>query len=101
VQDGAGPLSAAAVEKLLREAGADPALATAEWAAHHLAMVTWKCARHERSHPPLRGRLLTAPIIVDQLLRRSDPALHPVLKRVCLIDRSQLLSIFFCHTTTS
>lgn len=58
---------------MLLEAGADPALATLEWAAHHLTMVAWKCARYERRHPPLQGHLLTVPVVLDQLKRRWAP----------------------------
>lgn len=64
-------MTEAAVRKVLEEAGCDPSLATLEWTAHHLHMIAWKCGRYERRHPHLKGRLLTSPIITDQLLLRS------------------------------
>ena len=76
--DGQALLGAADMAGLLRAAGGEERFATAAWVANHHRWVVWKLACCERQHPArLAGRLLTAPVILDQLKYRSVRTAKP------------------------
>ena len=56
--------------RMLQSAGADPEAANADWVAGHARLVLWKLARYEAVLPRLAGRLLTVPVVLDQLAHR-------------------------------
>lgn len=57
--------------ELLHAAGADHQYASAGWVGNHYRWVVWKLACYERQFPNhLAGRMLTAPVILDQLKYR-------------------------------
>ena len=67
--------TAADLARLLHAAGADPLAANVDWVAGHARWVAWKLARWEAAVPRLTGRLLAAPVVLDQLAhRRVTPA---------------------------
>lgn len=55
---------------LLHAAGADPTAATAPWVGNAYRWVLWKLTRWERRLPELAGKLLTVPMVLDQLMHR-------------------------------
>ena len=69
--------TAADLAKLLHSAGADPSAASADWVAGHVRWLVWKLARWETALPRLAGRLLTVPVVLDQLAHRS--VIHSLL----------------------
>ena len=65
-------LGAAELAGLLRAAGGEERFATSAWVANHYRWVVWKLACAERGDPArLAGRLLTVPVVLDQLKYRS------------------------------
>lgn len=64
----AGPEQLAA---LMHAAGASPTAATPAWLGNAYRWVLWKLARWERRLPALAGRLLTVPVVLDQLMHRQ------------------------------
>jgi len=62
--------TAAHLAQLLHGMGADPLAASADWVADHARWVVWKLARWEAAIPHLAGRLLTVPVVLDQLAHR-------------------------------
>ncbi len=73
-------LGAAEFGALLHAAGAEPRYASGAWVQNHFRWIAWKLASYERQHPAcLAGRMLSAPVVLDQLLYRWRPACSAVL----------------------
>ena len=92
-------LSAESFGALLLAAGAEARYATPAWVANHFRWVAWKLACYERAHPRcLAGRMLTAPIVLDQLLYRR--ACHTLLGPcTCRLSAESLLSALQCEAS--
>ena len=57
---------------LLHKAGADACLASEKWVQEQMRWITWKCAAYQAQFPDvLKGRLLNAAIVLDQLKFRQ------------------------------
>ena len=69
-------LGAADFMVLLHAAGAEPQYCSEAWVANHYRWVVWKLACYERRCPDqLAGRMLTVPVILDQLRYRCSSCL--------------------------
>ena len=73
---GEASFTAARLAQLLHGMGADPSAASVDWIAEHARWVVWKLARWEAAVPRLAGRLLTVPVVLDQLAHRCVHANH-------------------------
>ena len=68
-----GRAEAAAFVLLLRAAGADAEHCSEAWVANHYRWIVWKLACYERRLPQqLAGRMLTVPVVLDQLKYRCS-----------------------------
>ncbi len=67
---GVASFTAARLAQLLHGMGADPSAASTDWVADHARWVVWKLARWEVAVLRLAGRLLTVPVVLDQLAHR-------------------------------
>ena len=67
----------AELTQLLHAAGAEPQHCSEAWVANHFRWIVWKLACYERRLPEqLARRMLTVPVILDQLkYRRANAAL--------------------------
>ncbi len=69
-------VTVADLAQMLHSMGTDPAAASAEWVAGHTRWVVWKLTRWEAALPRLAGRLLTVPVVLDQLAHRCRAGLR-------------------------
>ena len=61
---------------MMYDLGACPVAASTAWVANAVRWIGWKLANWERRLPALAGRLLTLPVILDQLMyRQASPLL--------------------------
>ena len=68
-----GHAEPAAFVQLLQAAGADTEHCSEAWVANHYRWIVWKLACYERRLPQqLAGRMLTVPIVLDQLKYRCS-----------------------------
>ena len=57
----------------LLQFGANERIATDAWVTNHYCWTVWKLAAYEHSHPiMLKGKLLTAQVVLDQLTYRYE-----------------------------
>lgn len=83
----------------LLNAGANKQTATQAWVDNHYSWVIWKLAAYEQSHSAqLKGKLLTAEVVLDQLKYRYAWILQLFLSHVC---KQNLSSHSLCTKTTS
>lgn len=75
------------LQEQLLVSGANAAYATEAWVRNHYRWVVWKLARLELLHgAEMRGRLLTAGVVLDELKARWVDVIIGVFCFCCLKD---------------
>ena len=73
-------------ERLLLDAGARSQNASKPWVENHLQWICWKLAAKEAQHTKLKGKLLDADVVLDELkMRYGQKPLHQASAGPCNI----------------